>query len=205
MVRRRPIITDPAHLADAAGTAYVCVRPSGEVAEAFDRMQGRIRDVVGEDRASWPAAHMTLHGFGSREHPLDAAAEHEIASFVERWAGVTRPLELRVDGIEVFAEERIPIVRIRGTEALGAAIAVIRSGSARARLTPNANEAIPVEDWVFHLSLVYYDDDRWSSLDAAVRDLQPPAVSCVAGEVELVGFDGGPERLLGRFPLLGRP
>jgi hypothetical protein len=146
---------------------------------------------------------MTLHGFGSRERPLDAAAEREIVPFVERWAGATPPPELRVDGIEVFAEERIPIVRIRRTEALVAAITALRSGSARSGLAPNADEAIPVEGWVFHLSLVHYDADRWSSLNAAVRELELPAVSCVAGEVELVGFDGGPERLLGRFPLLG--
>lgn len=204
MGERRPIITDPDHLAEAAGSAYVCVRPGGAVAEAFDAMQARLRDVVREDRASWPAAHLTLKGFGTRAGPLDAAAERTISPVVERWANETPPLELAIEGVEVFEDDRIPVVRIQRSHQLGDALTSFRSAASTVGL-PGDEDAIPTEDWIFHLSLVYYDGERWPLVDAAAREVELPSVSCIANEVELVGFDGGPERLLGRFPLLGAP
>ena len=202
MSARQPIITDPEHLARAARSAYVCLRPSGGVAEAFDGIQRGLREVVGDDPASWPAAHMTLKGFGSPERRVDDDAEPQLVTLVEGWARETAPLELEVDAVDAFAAERIPVVRIRRTQALGAALADLRGRSTATGLTGDDDHIAP-GDWIFHLSLVYYEGERWSEVEAAVRAVEVPRASCVVEEAELVGFDGGPERLLGRLPLLG--
>jgi 2'-5' RNA ligase len=204
MAPRQPIITDPSHLAEAAGTAYVCVRPSGGVEHAFAPAQRHLLGAAGDDRASWPASHMSLKGFGTPDRPVDATIEPRLVSLVEQWASETAPLELQLDGVGVFAEARIPFLRIRRTPSLGAALSDLRSRAALADLRGDEDRIAP-QDWVFHLSLVYYDGERWQDVEAATRSLTVPHASCKAGDVELVGFDGGPERLLGRFPLLGRP
>lgn len=203
MARRAPIITHAVHLAEAAGTAYVCVRPTGEVAETFDRVQRHLRKVAGDDRASWPAAHLSLNGFGTPDRPVDAAIEPQVTSLVHRWAGETAQLELQLEGVDVFEEVRIPFVRIRRTPSLGTALADLRSRAAAVGLQ-GTEDRIASQDWIFHLSVVYYDGERWPEVEAAARSITVPSASCVVHEVELVGFDGGPERLLGRFPLLGR-
>ena len=201
MSPRQPVITDPAVLAEVAGTAYVCLRPSGEVSEVFDRVQRRLRDVVGDDRASWPAAHMTLKGFGTPARPVDHDTERELVSLVEGWAGETMPLELQIEGVDVFAEERIPILLIRRTTQLTAAHKDMHIKVEAAGLP--GQDHVALRDWIFHLSLVYYDGDRWPEVEAAARALSIPRASCLVGEAELLGFDGGPERLLDRCSLLG--
>jgi 2'-5' RNA ligase len=198
---RRSIITDPAHLAEAAGTAYVCLRPGGEAEETFNRIQRDLREAGGDDRSSWPAVHMTLEGFGTPARPVDHDLEGQLGPLVEGWARETEPLELQIEGLDVFADDRIPIVLIRRTSPLTAAHHDLQT-----RVEPTglpSKDEISLQDWIFHLSLVYYDGDRWPDLEAAVRAITVPAASCVVREAELVGFEGGPERLLGRFPFIG--
>jgi 2'-5' RNA ligase len=202
MTTHVPFITDPQHLAEVAGTAYVVVRPNGEVVEAFDAVQRRVREVVGDDGATWPAAHLTLKGFGTRERPIDHGGEKAIASLVRAWASETPPFEVRVEAFDVFPEDRIPIVRISRTAELGLALGDLRSRAAIEGLQGHEDFITP-EDWIFHLSIGYVEEERWPTLEAALNDLSVSPASCTADAVELVGFDGGPERLIGRFPLLG--
>lgn len=202
MTEHRPIITDPAHLAELAGTAYLCVRPTGEVADAYERIQRPLRAIVGEDSASWPAVHMSLGGFGSAERPLAEPMERAIASVVEAAVREISPLHLGVDRVDAFSEARIHIVRIRRTAELSTIL-----GRVRRRVTAvglPAQEHIAVEDWVFHLWLVYYRGERWSEIEVAARRIPADSSTCVVHQVELLGFDGGPERLLGRYALFGR-
>jgi hypothetical protein len=200
---RQPIITDPTHLARVAGTAHVCVRPKGEVEEAFTVVQRHLHDVVRDDRASWPAVHMSLMGFGTSDRPVDPTAEPQLVSLVQQWASETAPLEVQLEGVDVLAEDRIPIARIRGTQSLGDALSSLRTRAGESGLARSDDHIAP-QEWVFHLSLVYYEGERWPDVDAAVRCITVRPASCVVDEAELVGFNGGPDRLLGRFPLLGR-
>jgi hypothetical protein len=100
-------------------------------------------------------------------------------------------------------EDRIPIVRIQRPSDLSAAQASVRAGVVKAGL-PSQNE-IALEDWVFHPSLVYYAGEWWSEVEAAARSISATSATCFVNDVELLGFDGGPVRLLGRCPLLGSP
>jgi len=203
-MRRDPFITDPAHLAKLAGRAYVCVRPTAGVADAFSIFQRAIRGVIRTEGGSWPAAHMSLKGFGTVDRPVDTATTRTILDVVAAWAERTPPLELVTEGGDVFEEDRIPILRIRRTPKLGAAFMELRLRSEAARLVGD-EDGISVADWIFHLSVVYHGADAWSDVVAAVEGLAAPDASCIVDAVELVGFDGGPERLLGRFELAGSP
>jgi hypothetical protein len=202
MSMRMPIITDPEQLAEVAGTVYACLRPTGGVADAFDLAQRRLRDVVGDDRASWPASHLTLAGFGTPERPLEPSDEVAVASLVEGWAAATAPLELVIERVDVFADVRIPFLRIERTPLLASAFVDLRSRSTASGFT-GTDDDIATPDWIFHLTLAYYAGDRWPDVQAAASAIALPTERCLVDHVELVGFDGGPERLLGTFPLQG--
>ena len=201
-VQRDPFITDPGHLAELAGKAYTCVRPAGEIADAFFVLQRAIREAIGPEEGSWPSPHMSLRGFGTMDHPVDAAMTRRILGVVAAWAERASPLQLIAEGGDVFDEDRIPILRIRRTPTLEAAFADLRFRCEAANLV-GYEDGISVDDWIFHLSLVYYEGDAWLDVVAAIEGLSVPEASCIVDSVELVGFDGGPERLLGRFELAG--
>lgn len=201
-MEHRPFITDPRHLAELAGRAYACLRPGGRVTEAFLLLQRTLRSAVGTEEGSWPSPHMSLQGFGTLDRPVDAAVTRTILSIVAMWAERIPPLRLETDGADVFDEERIPILRIKRTPELGAALADLRARSDAAGLV-GGEDGISVDDWIFHLSLVYHEGDAWPEVVKTMEGLSMPDASCTVDAVELVSFNGGPERLLGRFELTG--
>jgi hypothetical protein len=198
----RPIITDPVHLSQAAGKAYLCLRPAAAVAAAFGRVQRRLRLTIGTEPASWPAPHLSLKGFGNEETPFDTAMEPRVMKLSREWARSTPLLSLEIEGSDVFAEERIPIIRIRRTLQLSAALEDVRRRAEEAGL-PGYEDGVATEDWIFHLSLVYYRGDRWPEVELAMRSVLVQSAQSLVGHAELRAFDGGPERLLGRSSLDG--
>ncbi len=134
--------------------------------------------------------------------PLSASATQRRRMAVSEGARETPRLRLEVERLDVFDEDRIPIVCIRRTPELSAALTDIRSRAEAAEL-PGYEDRIAPADCVFHPTIVYYEGDRWPGIDATTRSISVPPAVCVADEAELVGFDGGPERLLGRFSLQG--
>lgn len=201
MAARRPFVTDPAHLDQLTGRASLCARPSGEVEEAFERAQAQVREIVGDEGASWPAAHMTLAGFGTRDRPVDEPMQRSIAALVDRCTSAISPLRLEVTGFDAFVQDRVPILAIRSTPELSAAARRIRSGAVTQGLP--SHEEIPVDDWVFHLSLGYYAGERLDRVASELRQIATPPAACVVHELELVAFSGGPERLVATIPLTG--
>jgi hypothetical protein len=199
---RRPFIRDPAHLSAVGGTAYLCVRPSGPVLDLYEEVQAWLRRVVGEEDQSWPGAHMSIHGFGTVESPLDEPAEARIIALARGWAARTPPLRVEVEGLHAFSEDQIPVVRIRDTPELSSALRDIRTRAREAGVASN-EDAISANDWIFHLSLAYYQGDHWPEIESALQGRPVPEVGCLADEAELVGFRGGPERLLARLRLAG--
>jgi hypothetical protein len=198
----RPIVTDPVQLSQLAGRAFLGLRPTGPVAAAFREAQRQLRLVVGEDPAWWPAVHLSLKGFGDANCIVDATMVSEIAKLAEDWARSTPPLMLTVEGSDVFAQESIPIIRVLRTPELSAALGDVRHRGETSDL-PGYADSISVDDWIFHLSLMHYRGDRWSAIEDATNDMVIPRVEEVVDQVELRVFDGGPERLVGRYPLAG--
>ncbi|MGZ8630218.1 MAG: serine hydrolase [Actinomycetota bacterium] len=201
-----PILVDERKLRQAAGTAYVVVRPVADLADAFMRWQGEVLDRLGGAPAVVPVAHTTLKAFGSADVPLAEVDETQIVEVVTAWAAHQRPIELRVVALEVFEDDRIPVVRLDATASFRAGMVALRDVAAGAGAPFGDSDDIAVEGWIPHLSLAYPHDvepARWAELGAWTRGVQVGGAMSVALEAELVVYDGGAERRLGVFPLGG--
>ena len=68
------------------------------------------------------------------------------------------------------------------------------------------DSAIPVDEWVFHMSLAYcarLDATKWD-LSARLVEAQPALnPSCLQETVEIAAFDDGKEHSGGTYPLSG--
>jgi hypothetical protein len=194
-----PVITDPVFLRSAAGTAYVVLRPTGDIADAFLRWRGEVLDRLGGVSAVVPAAHVTLKAFGSSSSPISPGDEGSIAEVVAAWAAATPSIELRTEALDVFeGDERVPVVRLAPI----AALADLWARAAAAGLPPGYPDAIGADAWVPHLSLVYPDDPdpaRWAEVAAWAQGVDTGDLTCPVDEAELIAFDGGAERRLGRY------
>jgi hypothetical protein len=198
-----PVITDPAYLELVAGAAYVVLRPVGELADAFARWQREALDRLGGVHAIVPAAHATLKAFGTRAAPIAPEDEQWIAEVVAAWAATTPPVELRAVALDVFdGDERIPVVRLAPIPALPD----LWDRASAAGLPAGSSDPIGAEAWIPHLSLAYPDDPgptRWDEIAAWARGVDTGDLGCVVAEAEVVAFDGGPQRRVGRYVLGG--
>jgi len=202
VVERIPVITDPLHLKEVRGTAYLWLRACGEVATVFRRAQDHLREVAGNDRASWPEGHLTFKTFGATGRAVDPSVEPDLISLARAWANVTPPLRLEIEAMDVFDASRIPIIRVKRTPQLSKALDEVRSGAEAIGMT-SIEDRIEPQNWVHHLSLVYYGGAHWQELVAATRSFAVGQAACAVSEAEVVAFDGGPERVLAQVPLLG--
>jgi CubicO group peptidase (beta-lactamase class C family) len=189
-----PVIADPKVLREAAGTAYVVLRPTGDLADAFVRWQGEVLDRLGGARATVPAAHATVKAFGSSSAPLTGDDLERIREVVEDWAAATAPIDLRAVALDVFeGDEAVPVVRLAPIPAL----ADLWARAAAAGLPAGHSDAIGADGWIAHLSLAYPADPepaRWAELVAWARGVDVGDLSCTVATAELLVFDGGPER-----------
>jgi len=201
-----PILLDAASLAEVAGTAYVVVRPVGELTRAFGRWQGAVLDRLDGAAVSAPAAHATIKAFGSATGPVTPETVGALTSVAEAWAATTPPIELRVSGFALFDEEdgsRIPVVTL-DTDALRPSMRAL--WAAAEGLPRSGADAIGLDAWIAHLSLAYPSGAvpaaTWGVVEAWMATVEDrPA--CVAAHAELLVFDGGPGRRVGRWPLAG--
>jgi CubicO group peptidase (beta-lactamase class C family) len=189
-----PVIADPKVLREAAGTAYVVLRPTGDLADAFVRWQGEVLDRLGGARATVPAAHATVKAFGSSSAPLTDDDLERIREVVEDWASATAPIDLRAVALDVFeGDEAVPVVRLAPIPAL----ADLWARAAAAGLPGGYSDAIGADGWIAHLSLAYPvepEPARWAELVAWARGVDVGDLSCTVATAELLVFDGGPER-----------
>ncbi|MGE5226850.1 MAG: serine hydrolase domain-containing protein [Planctomycetaceae bacterium] len=199
-----PVIVDAAFLREVAGSAVAVLRPCGDVLDLFGELQGRLLDRFPEVAWSVPAAHCSLKGFGSSAAPLRLEDEAAAAEAVASWAALTERPTLHAEAVGVFDtpdEGRIVYVRVGASAALRAALATVRARTAG--LPASGSDVVATEDWIFHLSLAYaeaVDDALWAEIVAWASRTTVDA-SCACECVDLLAYDGGPERVLGRFPL----
>jgi 2'-5' RNA ligase len=162
-----------------------------------------VLDRLGGVRATVPAAHVTLKAFGSEGSPITPPDEERIAEVVAGWAAASPPIELRAVGLDVFeGDERVPIVRLAPVPVL----ADLWTRATAAGLPAGYSDPIGANAWIPHLSLAYPDEPdpaRWAELVAWARGVDTGELACLAVEAELIVFDGGPQRRLGRFELGG--
>src|SRR3954453_1110790 len=79
-----PIVTDATTLRALPRCAYVVLRPTADVLDAFERWQGGVLDRLAREPPRVIAApHATLKAFGGSAAPLTSADEERIAALVE--------------------------------------------------------------------------------------------------------------------------
>ncbi|MDI6944414.1 2'-5' RNA ligase family protein [Microbacterium barkeri] len=185
---KRAIMTDPEQLRSLEGQQYVVLCPTGPVAAFFDATQEELRAAV--PMAPFPTVgHVTLRGFS------EARRVGELRNEIRAWAAGIPPIELQVDAVDAFpAPFQIVITRLARTASL---VDAYSSLTDRLGATDFSRVGeLPLEQWVFHLSLIYgaaLSAEEWETLRrGAVRDI-PSGPSETVASVEFVWFEGGAE------------
>lgn len=166
------------------------LRPTGAVAALYRQTQRRLLDALPHAVPHPHTEHATLRGFFEPER-RDA-----VAATIREWAAHQHPIELAVDAIDAFPSPwQIVIARLARTDALVAAYASLTDALAETGF--RRLEERPLEEWTFHLSVLYgktLDAATWAPFAAsAVREL-PDGPACTVAEAELVSYVGGVER-----------
>jgi 2'-5' RNA ligase len=206
-----PMITDPATLRDLPRSAYVVLRPTADLADAYERWQGEVLDRLGSNLARVLAApHATVKSFGTSAAPLTSDDEKAIAALVEAWAQATPPVELTATALDAFDEDDgnpVPVALLDMSAGLGAALKDLWARAADAGLPAGPSDRFGPDDWKGHLSLCYLrerpESALWEPLVAWLRRHDVGDAGSTVYEAELVAFRDGVERRLGRFPFGG--
>lgn len=177
----------PEQLASLDGQQYLVLRPTATVAE----MYGAEQDAALR-RARMPhphTGHVTLRGFYEPER------RDELRELVHEWAARQAPIEVTVEAVDVFPTPwQIVILRLARSASLIAAYSTLTS-ALEATDFRRLGE-LSLEDWTFHLSVVYgktLSPEEWETLArASVRDLDDRPSETVTA-AELVWYEGGVE------------
>ncbi|WP_240747276.1 2'-5' RNA ligase family protein [Microbacterium sp. K24] len=186
---RRPFMDDPAQLASLEGQQYLVLRPTIAVASLYREVQDAALARFGGDIPHPRTEHVTLRGFFEPER------RDELSALIRDWAALQHPIEVTAEAVDVFpAPWQILIVRIARTPGLVSAYAAL-SEALQSTDFRRLDER-SVDDWTFHLSVVYgktLDPDSWQEFADASRtefSLQPTET---IAEAELVWYQDGAE------------
>jgi hypothetical protein len=204
-----PIVTDPATLRDLPRSAYVLLRPTGDLVDAFDRWQGEVLDRLSVTGIKLAAPHASMKSFGSSEAPLSDADEERIAALVEAWAAATAPIELKASSLDILDthDEFVPFVLLDMSDGRRVTLRDLWARAGAADLPAGYSDHIGADGWKSHLSLCYPSERPAPAIVEPLRTwMQHQDVGdarSTAFEAELVAFGDGVERRLGRFPFAG--
>lgn len=186
---RRPFMTDPDQLSSLEGQQYLVLRPSAPVSAAYRQVQGELLTRVPAGTKHPHTEHVTLRGFYEPER------RGELGALVRKWAARQHPIEIVAETIDTFpAPWQVVIMRLARTASLVDAYASL--STALEQTDFRRLDELALEDWIFHLSVVYgktLPADAWTELErGALRELaeQP---RCVVEEAELVWYQDGLE------------
>ena len=93
-------------------------------------------------------------------------------------------------------------IRVLKTAELLDALSGLRLEASQRRLT--IDTAIPLQDWIFHMSVAYCSDlgnSAWNDVMKLSKELEIPPASCHVNEIEVVAFDNLRESLGGAYAL----
>jgi 2'-5' RNA ligase len=196
----RPFIDDPRFAAEFEGQRFIVVRATGGVAGAFHAIGHALRARFAGVSMSYIAQpHLTFCGFAR------GTALEPIRQLAEAWAAQVPPLAIDLEGVDCFPDpSRVVVARIRRTPVLEHALSSARRLSDERG--PRGTSDVPVDAWVFHLSIAYcaaLTVGEWEDVGRFVRTLTVPAVACRADAAEIVAFDDGREYQSGTYRLSG--
>jgi len=182
-------MTDPSLLESLNGQQYLVVRPVGDVASFYAAEQQALLRVLPDSVMHPHTGHVTLRGFAEPDR-VDA-----LRDVLTRWAADQPPLHLEVEGVDGFPPPfQILIARLRRSPSLVEAYANLTAVLDTTDFWRIGE--LPLDDWVFHLSLAYASNlsevDWTRAHQNSRRDLQTvPAETATA--VEFVWYRDGVE------------
>ncbi|WP_258132651.1 2'-5' RNA ligase family protein [Microbacterium sp. MYb72] len=186
---RRPFMDTPDQLASLQGQQYLVLRPSAAVAHEYESTQRALLDGPARDLKHPHTGHVTLRGF------FEAGRREEVAGLVREWAAEQPPIEVTADAVDAFPSPwQVVILRAARSASLVQAYSRLTD-----RLEPTDYrrlDELSVDDWTFHLSLVYARSlgaAEWEVLErAARRAFELPPTETIT-EAEFVWYDEGGE------------
>jgi len=196
----RAFMTDPTLLDSIDGQQYLVLRPTGPVADFYDAEQSSLRRSL-PDSVSFPnTGHVTLRGF------WEPTRVHELKNVLKDWAARQPPITVRVDAVDGFPTPfQVLISRLERSTSLVDAYAALTSALDATDF--HRIGELPLDQWVFHLSLIYCNsmsEDDWLSVAAqSAKDL-PVRPSELLTTAEFVWYEDGIEHSE-TVPLGGSP
>lgn len=186
-----PYMTDPVQLESLQGQQYVVLRPSESVAALYEREQSDVLARLPDGTPHPNTGHVTLRGFFEPERV------HSLRGLIASWASSQSPVELSVDAIDGFPPPfQVLIARLERTSSLT---------DAYRRLTDVLDATdfrrigeLPLEEWIFHLSLAYarsLDEQSWAEQLAVTRRAVPSRPRELVSYVDFVWYDGDGEHI----------
>lgn len=174
-------------LASLEGQQYLVLRPTATIA---DRYRAEQRTALARADVPHPhTGHVTLRAFHEPER------REELAELLRRWASSQPPIEIVAEAVDAFpAPWQIIILRLSRTPSLVSAYS--RLTDVLGRTDFNRLGELPVQDWTFHLSVLYgktLTPAAWTSLSHMSRRSIGARPSETIGEAELVWYEGGEE------------
>ncbi|WP_344756489.1 2'-5' RNA ligase family protein [Gryllotalpicola koreensis] len=182
-------MTDPALLEPLNGQQYLVLRPAGRVAEFYESEQARLKSRLPTSISHPHTGHVTLRGF------YEPTRVRELRDAIAAWAARQTPIEVQVEAVDGFPTPfQIFIARLNRNTALIEAYAGL---TAALDVTDFQRIGeLPLEQWVFHVSLIYCGALSNSDWEAAhekhARDVRPRP-SEVLTEAEFVWYENGTE------------
>jgi len=186
---RRPFMSTPDQLESLNGQQYLVLRPTADVAATYREIQSTALARLGMPLRHPHTEHVTLRGFFEPER------REELGELVRAWAAQQSPIEIIGDAVDEFPTPwQILVVRLARTTSLVSAYSSLTDALDRTDLRRIGE--LPLEEWTFHLSVLY-----GKTLDAAAWDRVVQEEACsltpqpaeVVREAELVWYQDGAE------------
>lgn len=186
---RRPFMDTPDQLASLEGQQYLVLRPTAAVGTVYRDVQDAAVSRLGVPARRPHTGHVTLRGFYEPER------REALTELVRSWAGQQALIEVAAEAVDEFPVPwQILIVRLARSPSLVSAYSSL-TAALDATDFRRIGE-LPLEDWTFHLSVLYgktLDGAEWSRFaKAEVRPLSPAPAEVIA-EAELVWYQDGIE------------
>ncbi|MGW9157064.1 2'-5' RNA ligase family protein [Microbacterium sp. NPDC055665] len=186
---RRPFMNTPEQLASLEGQQYLVLRPTAGVGEVYREVQDAALARLGIPARHPHTGHVTLRGFYEPER------REELAEGIRAWAARQSPIEVIAEAVDEFPSPwQILIVRLARTNSLVSAYSTLTHTLDRTDF--HRLGELPLEDWTFHLSVLYgktFDGAEWSRFtEEEARPLSAAPTEHVT-EAELVWYQGGIE------------
>lgn len=182
-------MTTPEQLESLAGQQYLVLRPSGSVGATYEAFQSAVLAGLDETVTHPHTGHVTLRGFYEPER------RDELTGLIREWAAAQRPIDIVAEAVDAFpAPWQILIVRLARTASLVSAYASLTAALAGTDFRRLGE--LSLEDWTFHLSVVYgrsLTPEKWSALAARMLRELPEHPTELIADIELVWYEGGVE------------